>query len=51
MLNAVIEATYHLHSYYEPAIAATEVLQSQCKELDDNSNPNRWWNKQGDWKK
>lgn len=51
MLNAVIEAIYEVHSYYEPVIAVTEVLRSQCKGLDDKDNPNRWWNKEGDWKK
>lgn len=49
-LNAVIEAIYEVHSYYELVIAVTEVLRSQCKGLDDKENPHRWWNKQGDWK-
>ncbi len=51
MLNAVIEAVYEVHSYYEPVITVTEVLRSQCKGLDDKDNPSRWWNKEGDWKK
>lgn len=51
LLNAVIEAIYEVHSYYEPVITVTEVLRSQCKGLDDKDNPHRWWNKQGDWKK
>ena len=51
LLNAVIEAVYESHSYYEPVITVTEVLRSQCKGLDDSKNPNRWWNKGGDWKK
>ena len=50
-LNAVIEAIYEVHSYYEPVITVTEVLRSQCKGLDDKNNPHRWWNKEGDWKK
>lgn len=50
MLNAVIEAIYEVHSYYEPVITVTEVLRSQCKGLDDKDNPHRWWNKEGDWK-
>ncbi len=51
LLNAVIEAIYEVHSYYEPVITVTEVLRSQCKGLDDSDNPHRWWNKDGDWKK
>lgn len=51
MLNAVIEAIYKVHSYYEPVITVSEVLRSQCKGLNDKDNPHRWWNKQGDWKK
>ncbi len=50
-LDAVIEAIYDVHSYYEPVITVTEVLRSQCKGLDDKDNPHRWWNKEGDWKK
>lgn len=50
LLNAVIEAIYEFHSYYEPVITVTEVLRSQCKGLDDKDNPHRWWNKGGDWK-
>ena len=51
MLNGVIEAIYTSHSYYEPPITVTEVLRSQTRGLDDSANPNRWWNKDGDWKK
>ena len=50
LLNDVIEAIYESHSYYEPVITVTDVLRSQCKGLDDRDNPNRWWNKGGDWK-
>lgn len=50
VLARVIEAIYEVHSYYEPVITVTEVLRSQCKGLDDQNNPHRWWNKQGDWK-
>lgn len=50
LLNAVIEAIYAVHSYYEPVITVTEVLRSQCKGLDDSDNPHRWWNRSGDWK-
>ncbi|WP_299915500.1 hypothetical protein [uncultured Roseobacter sp.] len=49
-LRSVIEAIYEVHSYYEPVITVTDVLRSQCKGLDDEDNPHRWWNKQGDWK-
>ena len=51
ILSRVIEAIYETHSYYEPPITVTEILRSQTKGLDDSSNPNRWWNKDGDWKK
>jgi uncharacterized protein involved in tolerance to divalent cations len=46
MLNAVIEVIYEVHSYYEPLIIVSEVLRSQCKGLNDQDNPHRWWNKQ-----
>ncbi|MGI9501315.1 MAG: hypothetical protein ACR2P3_14865 [Geminicoccaceae bacterium] len=51
MLNGVIETIYEISSYYEQPIIVTEVLRSQAKNLDDSKNPNRWWNKEGDWKK
>ncbi len=50
LLNAIVEAIYEVHSYYEPVITVSEVLRSECKGLDDSDNPHRWWNKQGDWK-
>ncbi|NNK17117.1 MAG: hypothetical protein HKP51_09460 [Sulfitobacter sp.] len=50
VLDAVIEAIYKVHSYYEPVIIVQEVLRSQRKGLDDSNNPHRWWNKGGDWK-
>ena len=50
LLNAVIEAVYEVHSYYEPVITVSDVLRSECKGLDDKDNPHRWWNKEGDWK-
>ncbi|MEO0570029.1 MAG: hypothetical protein AAF066_20045 [Pseudomonadota bacterium] len=49
-LNAVIEAIYEVHGYYEPVIIVQDVLRSACKGLDDSENPHRWWNKNGDWK-
>lgn len=50
LLNAVIEAIYEVHSYYEPPITVLDVLRSQTRGLDDSDNPHRWWNKGGDWK-
>ena len=50
LLTAVVEAIYQTHSYYEPPITVLEVLRSQTNGLDDSDNPNRWWNKDGDWK-
>ena len=50
VLDAVIEAIYEVHSYYEPVIIVQEVLRSLCRGLDDSDNPHRWWNKNGDWK-
>lgn len=49
-LEKVIEAIYQVHSYYEPVITVQEILRSASKGLDDNDNPNRWWNNTGDWK-
>ena len=51
LLKSVIEMIYEISSYYEQPIIVTEVLRSQAKGLDDSKNPNRWWNKEGDWKK
>lgn len=50
VLNAVIEASYAVHSCYEPIRTVTEVLCSLGKGLDDQDNPHRWWNTKGDWK-
>jgi hypothetical protein len=49
VLEAVIEAIYEVHSYYEPVIVVAEVLRSETRGLDDSDNPHRWWNKGGDW--
>ena len=49
-LSAVIDIIYEVNSYYEPVIFVQEILRSQTKGLDDSKNPNRWWNKGGDWK-
>ena len=50
VLQKVIEAIYAVHSYYEPVITVQEILRSRCNGLDDQNNPHRWWNKEGDWK-
>ncbi len=49
-LESIIEVIYQLHSYYEPPISVEPVLRSETRGLDDSHNPNRWWNKGGDWK-
>lgn len=49
-LDAVIEAIYAVHSYYEPVIVVQDALRSVCRGLDDSDNPHRWWNRGGDWK-
>ena len=49
-LNQVIEAIFATHSYQEPAIVVQEIIASRSKGGDED-NPNRWWNKGGDWKK
>ena len=50
-LDAIVEAIYLFHSYYEPPITVESILRSQTRGLDDSDNPNRWWNNDGDWKK
>lgn len=47
----VVEAIYQAHSYEEPVIRLQPLLASRSKRLDDRTNPNRWWNTTGDWKK
>jgi hypothetical protein len=47
----VVEAIFQAHSYQEPVIRIQPILASRSKGLDDRSNPNRWWNTTGDWKK
>jgi hypothetical protein len=51
LLDQVIEAIYRVHSYQEQTIKVHEMLVSRTKGLDDKSNPHRWWNTTGDWKK
>ncbi len=50
LIEHVIEAIFHAHSYQEPVIRLQSVLSSRSKGLDDRGNPNRWWNTTGDWK-
>lgn len=50
LLDQVIETILQVHSYQEPCIMVQELLASRSKGLDDNANPNRWWNTTGDWK-
>ncbi|PDQ18898.1 hypothetical protein CN311_22365 [Mesorhizobium sanjuanii] len=51
LAERVVEAIYQAHSYQEPVIRIQPLLASRSKGLDDRSNPNRWWNTTGDWKK
>jgi hypothetical protein len=50
LLERVIDAIFQVHSYEEPVIRVETILSSRSKGLDDRSNPNRWWNRAGDWK-
>lgn len=50
-LRKIIDVIYQNHSYYEPPITVEPILRSETTGLDDSDNPNRWWNKQGDWNK
>ncbi len=49
-LEKIIETIYQHHSYYEPPITVEPILRSETRGLDDSQNPNRWWNRGGDWK-
>ena len=51
LLEKIIDTIYEMHSYYEPPISVEPILRSETRGLDDSKNPNRWWNKEGDWKK
>lgn len=51
LLEKIIDVIYEMHSYYEPPISVEPILRSETRGLDDSKNPNRWWNKEGDWKK
>lgn len=49
-LENIIDVIYQFHSYYEPPISVEPILRSETRGLDDSENPNRWWNRGGDWK-
>jgi hypothetical protein len=49
-LEQIIETIYQHHSYYEPPISVEPILRSETRGLGDSQNPNRWWNRGGDWK-
>ncbi len=51
LLQAVTEKIYEVHSYQEMTLKVHELLVSRSKGLDDKTNPYRWWNTTGDWKK
>jgi hypothetical protein len=51
LLEQVIEEIFQVSSYQEPNITVSEILASRSKGRDDKSNPHRWWNTTGDWKK
>ena len=51
LLERVVELIFQVHSHQEPVIRVESILGSRSKGLDDKDNPNRWWNKAGDWKK
>jgi hypothetical protein len=50
MLQQAVDAIAAAHSYEEPVITAQEVLASRSKTIGTKDNPNRWWNRSGDWK-
>ena len=50
VIEQVIEIVFQTHSYQEPVIRLQNILTSRTRGLDDSKNPNRWWNKTGDWK-
>jgi hypothetical protein len=51
LLGRIVEEVFQVHCYQEPVITAQLILASRSKGLDDGNNPDRWWNKAGDWKK
>lgn len=51
LLAKLVETIFLVHSYQEPVILVRPILSARSKGLDDSKNPNRWWNRSGDWKK
>ena len=49
--DRLVEAIFQVHSYQEPVIRIHDILTSRSKGLDDSTNPHRWWNTTGDWKR
>ncbi|MBI3899292.1 MAG: hypothetical protein HY308_13490 [Gammaproteobacteria bacterium] len=50
MLRQTIDAIAAAHSYEEPVITVQTALASRSKTIGAKDNPNRWWNRGGDWK-
>jgi hypothetical protein len=48
-LARAIDMILEAHSYQEPVILVHQILASRSKG-GDPGNPNRWWNKGGDWR-
>jgi len=44
VLQSVMEAILHVHSYEEPVIFIREDWASRAAYNPNNDNPNRWWN-------
>lgn len=51
IIEEIVEEIYQVHSYEDAVIKSQYLLVSRTKGLDDKSNPHRWWNTTGDWKK
>ena len=49
-LKRLVEEIFQIHAYQEPVIRITECLTARSRGRDDSANPNRWWNRGGDWK-
>ncbi len=49
LIERVVEAIFQAHVYEEPMITVRSVVLSQSRGLNDKANPNRWWNRGGDW--
>lgn len=49
-LKRLVETIFQIHAYQEPGIRITGCLTARSRGRDDHANPNRWWNRGGDWK-